>query len=251
MHRTAVALAAVLVAAPIATAQTGPRTVDMWKAGATYNAESIKAYGDGTTRQRMDSPRLLGGVLLTAVGTYTSREEEGDPALNIRGFLPMVTTDPGSPCDDPDDYTCEPISPSLQCTYSDPRIGRTPLARPRGNGVWAKVKWNAIGCPSSIESEPTWPLASGVTTYTVSNYKRTVKPAVYRTYLEGSDGYFNVCLTSDHISDIIQKNGVRQCTVLVSSRVDRVTFTLKQSTKITKRYPAFVCPGRPSGTGCA
>ncbi len=242
---TTLALATVLVVAPLGSAQTGVRTVDMWKAGATYDAASIQAYGDGITKHRVESPRLLGGVLLTAVGTYTSREEEADPATNIRGFMPMVTT----PVCAEDDYDCDPTA--LQCTYSDPRIGRTPRGRPRGNGVWAKVKWSAIGCPSSAEYVPTWPLAAGTTTYTVSKFKRTVKPAVYRTYLEGSDGYFNVCLTSDHISDIVQKNGVRQCTVLASSRVDRVTFTLKQSTKITQRYPAFVCPGRLSGIGCA
>ena len=253
MRRAALLTTLVLGVAvvPVTNAATGVRTVDLWKAGATYDAASIQAYGDGTTRQRMDSPRLLGGILLTAVGTYTSREEEADPANNIRALLPMVTMDSGIPCDDPEDYTCEPVEPSLQCSYSDPRIGRTPRARPKGNGVWAKVKWSAVGCPSSAEDEPTWPLASGVTTYTVSNYKRIVTPAVYRTYVEGSDGYFNVCLTSEHISDIFQKNGVRQCKVLESARVDRVTFTLKQSTKITKREPAFVCPGRPAGLGCA
>ncbi len=153
------------------------------------------------------------------------------------GFLPLRVT---PPCEFDDGLVC--IDQDPYCT-SGSTIGRA-YGRPKQNGVWKRVKWTAVGCLDSNDGDysETFRIAAGVTTYTVSKYQRFTKPAVYNTYFQGSDDYFNICLTIDYIGDIVQKNGRLSCTVLQSARVDRVTFRVKQATKITARSPAYVCP---------
>ncbi len=159
------------------------------------------------------------------------------PAANKLGFLYLWF------------LTDEEGEDSEECTTDRP-IGHV-YGRPKQNGVWKRVKWEAVGCVSggagnSTDGFMTFPIATGVTTYTVSKYQHFTKPAVYNTYFQGSDGYFNICLTTDRIGSIMQKNGRLFCTVLQSARVDGLTFRIKQTTKIIARPPAYVCPGGSS-----
>ena len=250
LMRTAIALGVCCVAtAGAASAPSGPRTVDFVNPGDTYDPASIAVSGDEARSRSyvLDTPQMLGGILLSAVGTNTSRNYGEEPVPGARGLMPIVMTNPGQQCDE-DDFLCEPVSQFLDCGDGGP-IARSPLPRPKRNGVWKRVAWSAIGCagPGGQFGRlgKTFPLAEGVTTYTVSRFKRLVRPASYATWVEGSDGYFNHCLTVENIDSIVQVNGVRSCTLVQSPRVDRVSFRLKQSTKITKAFPAFTCPSVP------
>ncbi len=246
MNRAITAAAAVASIACIAfaagSAAGAVREVDFRNAGDTYDPASLRVVGDRTINVKMAEPRAVGGILLTAVGTMTSISGLGrDASPGIRGFMPRVYKE--MIYDDGGDYVTETLT---MCGAGGGYLAPARVQRPRGNGVWQRVKWTWYGCSGDPERTPIFRVADGETKYTVSNFKRIRRPAVYRTYREGSDGYFNVCLTADHIGDIVQRNGVRQCTVLVRSSVDRVAFRLRQTTKITRRYPAYVCPG---GTG--
>ena len=220
-----------------------PRFVNFNGPGTTYDPSTVQVFGDGTTQHRNHSGDHIGGILLTAVGSSTSDGESDAP--NARGFLPLVTLDPYPTLDPNGDVCGEDCDPVRQCTTNGPRIGRTPDAYPKRNGVWKRVKWSALGCTrDDPDTSPNFPIAKGITTYTVSKFVRVYRPAVDDTYWQGSDGYFNICLTTDNISDIVQKNGRLYCTVERTASVDRVSFRLKQSTRVTHVDPAYVCPGR-------
>ncbi len=251
---TCVAGAAAMVAVATITASTavgatGVRTVNFGSPGATYEASTVSVFPSAPVTKSdwffvhgIDQYSYIGGVRLTAVGTNTSRGEGADPAANIRGFLPRF----GGFNDGFPDMCSSPGA-------GEP-IGQARLQKqPKRNGVWQRVKWTWAGCGDGL-TDDNFPVASGVTTYTISKYRRVIQPAVYRTYFQGSDGYFNICLSSDHIGDIVQKNGRLSCTVTVQDREERVSFRYKQTTKISTTYPAYVCPGEYPGsntnTGC-
>lgn len=241
---TLAAVVAALVSVPASAVGSNIRTVDLWNPGSTYGPATVRAVGDGVKRVTMTAPERVGGVLLTAIGTETTKNEGTEPAANARGFMSLFVKIPDPYGCGTEDPLCEETPPPLEdtCSFTDP-VGRAPLERPRRKGVWKRVAWTAIGCVHE-EYTTTFPIADGVTTYTVSDFKRTKKPAVYRTIWDDAnngDDYFNICLDSENIGSIKQKGGRRYCTVLVSARVDRVSFRVKQQTKITKRYPAYVC----------
>jgi len=239
---------AVLATATVAVADTPDITFN--SAGDTYDPATIRIDEDRTAHVQESAVKWLGGVMLTAVGTTTfDLSTGGNVVPNARGTIPSIYMDPGYPCDHLADPTCtDVVEPFVSCgsTWFS-AVGRAPRRRPTHNGKWATAKWSVTGCtgPGVHEGEvgATFPVATGSTTYIVKNLTRTKKAAVYRTYVEGSDGYFNVCLSTDHIGSIVQHNGVRSCTVVVSARVDRVSFILTQRSKITSVAPAFMCSG--------
>ncbi len=237
--------------ADVALASEMSRRVDFSSPGATYDSATIATWPPNGARAialRMVGPGSFGGVRLRAVGTTTSLDGAASPAANMLGFLPLVAT-VTPPCEYDDEGDCIEQDPIDECTPSLP-IGRA-YGRPKQNGVWKRVTWTAVGCTSDLVNFGTFPIATGVTTYTVSKYQRFTKPAVYNTYFQGSDDYFNICLTADYIGDIVQENGRLSCTVLQSARIDRVKFRIKQTTKITARSPAYVCPGYTFTSGRA
>lgn len=241
--------------APATLAYTAPIRVLFAQPGDTYDAATLKAVGDLTSRESVNlGDGIYGGVVLTALATQRIQKDAlVGPGV---GDLSIAYRNPGYQCDYDTDPTCEDeTEPFMDCGASS--VGAPPKGRPKGNGRWRVVKWTATGCTGrgyfANNIGITFPLASGTTTYTVSNFKRVKRPAVYRTYVEGSDGYFNVCLSIDHIGDVVQRNGVRQCTVLITPRVDKITFTLKQRTRLNSVPPAFVCTTkeRTYGSGCS
>ena len=256
LRLTAAVVVIAAVTSPAALAYSDPPQVVFAQVGDTYDAATLKAVGDETSKESVDlGDEIYGGVVLAASATQRVQKDAlVGPGV---GDLPITYSDPGYPCDYDTDPTCRlEILPFINCGAST--VGSPPKGRPTGNGRWKAVKWTATGCTGggyiADNIGTTFPLASGTTTYTVSNYKRVKKPAVYRTYVEGSDGYFNVCLSIDHISDVVQRNGVRQCTVLISARVDKVTFTLRQRTRLDPIPPAFACTTKGwayDGKGCS
>jgi hypothetical protein len=220
--------------------------INLVPAGATYDPASIQVHGDGTwrvTRNLWDKPSSpFGGVVLTAIGSETRRWADDAMAPNTRAQIPMLISNPGTGGDEynPGGF----VPPHIECGGL-PGVGRAPTSRPRRNGVWKRVTWQVTGCaPGEGRGEQRYayafPVADGITTYTVSRFFRRVRPATYVTYREGSDGYFNVCLSSDNWDSVVQRNGVRQCTVVETPREDYVSFTVTQRTRVTKVYPAYV-----------
>jgi hypothetical protein len=236
------------------------RYINLVPAGATYDPASIQVFGDRTrriTRNLGGGPYSpFGGVVLTAIGSDTRSRADDAMTANTRAQIPMLVTEPGLP---DSDYPGRLEPPYITCGAL-PGVGRAPTSRPRRNGVWKRVRWQVSGCTpgeamylGQQRYAYAFPVADGVTTYTVSRFFRRVRPATYATYREGSDGYFNVCLTSDNWGSVVQRNGVRQCTVVETPREDSVSFTVTQRTQVTKVYPAYVGVCRSldyTGTRC-
>lgn len=220
------------------------RYVDLYRAGSSWDPASIQVDGDGSRNVRLSIPESIGGVYLTAVGTNTSLSGGAQPVNNTRGYMAVVREIPDCTLQDPVPIGCTGDEPSTECNYGE--VGKSPEARPRRNGVWRRVQWTAIGCvyPSGDTVGTQFPLAKGVTTYTVSKLQRTVTPAVYRTiwdYQNNGDDFFNTCLDSENVGSIKQRGGNRYCTIVVRARKDVVRFRLTQKTVITERYPAKTC----------
>jgi len=210
-----------LLAAP-AVGQAFP-VISFFGKGLTYDPSTLAVYSDTEGTHRMEGSEVGGFALTAKASSLTDSEGYRDLGPGD-GVMPLIIN-----------KFCE-AGPKI------PMIGQNMkgYSPPSKNGLWATVRWTAIGCE---DANATWRVADGVTTYTVKNLKRVYRPAVYRTIWEdqnNGDDFFNTCLSADYISSIRQSGGRRYCKVLVREGVDRTSYTLTQRTKITKVYPAWV-----------
>lgn len=213
---------AALLAAPSIGA--GFPMVSFFGTGLTYDPATLAVYSDTEGTHRIEGGEL-GGIALTATATRLT-DSDSEVYLNSGPGVGVLPLKVGSLCE---------IGPGM------PLIGKNPkgYSAPRKNGLWARVPWIAVGCGNGT----TWRVADGVTTYTVTNLRRVVRPAVYRTIWDdqnNGDDFFNTCLSADYVSSIRQSGGRRYCKVLVREGVNRTTYSLNQRTTITKVYPAYV-----------
>lgn len=198
--------------------------VSFFGKGLTYDPATLAVYSDTEGTHRAEGGEL-GGIALTAAATRITASDS-EVFLNQGPGVGVLPLQIGSLCE---------VGPRM------PLIGKNMkgYSPPRKNGLWNRVQWTAVGC----DGGPTWRVADGVTTYTVKNLRRVVRPAVYRTIWDNQnngDDFFNTCLSADYVQSIRQSGGRRYCKVLIRGGVDRTTYTLTQRTKITKVYPAYV-----------
>jgi hypothetical protein len=244
IRRLALAACALVVTVSGAIGASGWRYVDLDRPGSTWDPATLEVVGDGTRRVSLSIPERIGGIYLTAVGTNTSLSGGEQPMSNARGHMAVLRDVPDCTLEDPVPLDCTGNEPSTECNFSE--FGKSPEVRPRRNGVWRRVNWTAYGCVYLQDDSPskTFPLARGVTTYTVRGFTRTVTPAVYRTiwdYQNSGDDFFNTCLSLNNVGSIKQRGGSRYCTVVVRPRKSVIRFRLTQATVITERFPARTC----------
>ena len=199
--------------------------------GHTYEAKSLRVVGDGSKTVTGRVPR--GGISLKAKSSFSVNFEEWMECTTDFEMSELLLPECGARWDSWASFGDEDGAYNWGFNKK--------MKVPTKNGVWSKVRWTAKDNDHYVgpgDETVEFPVAKGITTYTVSNLKRVYRPATSRrVYNTDFDNYWNLCVKSDR--EVWASGGRLYCTV-TTPKVDRMTYRLTTSTKITKRYPAYV-----------